>query len=271
MSNQPETNETPATGYTPAPRKVGLPRFFELLGRDFWPLYKSSILCVAGFLPGTALAILGMMGGSALLTVVGGVLGGLLGGPFLSGMIDTVLRALRDEPGYWWHTYKRAWKQNWKQSLLPGALLGLFVGSWSWMLRAQAMAGNTSTALWVASLAGIFVCTGFFSWLLAQVPLVDLPLPQLAKNAGLMFFGFFPRTLAAALVLAVYWGLTLLYLPATILVIAVFGFWLPVTVAMMILYEGLNKVFKLEETLAARRDAEIEERMAQNEPNFDHK
>ena len=80
MSNQPETNETPATGYTPAPRKVGLPRFFELLGRDLWPLYKSSILCVAGFLPGTALAILGMMGGSALLTVVGGVLGGLLGG-----------------------------------------------------------------------------------------------------------------------------------------------------------------------------------------------
>ena len=59
------------------------------------------------------------------------------------------------------------------------------------MLRAQALAGNTSTALWVASLAGIFVCTGFFSWLLAQVPLVDLPLPQLAKNAGLMFFGFF--------------------------------------------------------------------------------
>ena len=53
--------------------------------------------------------------------------------------------------------------------------------------------------------------------------------------------------------------------------IVVFGFWLPVTVAMMMLYEVLNKVFKLEETLAARRDAETEERMAQNEPNFDHK
>ena len=85
-----------------------------------------------------------------------------------------------------------------------------------------------------------------------------------------MFFGFFPRTLAAALVLAVYWGLTLLYLPATILVIVVFGFWMPVTVAGMILYPGLDKVFKLEETLAARRDAEIEERMEQNRPNFDH-
>ena len=138
---------------------------------------------------------------------------------------------------------------------VPGALLGLFVGSWAWMLRAQAESGNTSTALWVASLAGIFVCTGFFTWLLAQVPLVDLPLAQIAKNAGLMFFGFFPRTAAAALVLALYWGATLLYLPATI--------------ALMIVYPGLEKVFKLEETINARRAAEIEERMAQNQPKFD--
>ena len=222
-----------------------------------------------GFLPGTALAVFGMMAGSALLTVVGGVVGGLVGGPFLSGMIDTVLRALRDEPGYWWNTYKRAWKQNWRQSLVPGALLGLFVGSWAWMLRAQAESGNTSTALWVASFAGIFVCTGFFTWLLAQVPLVDLPLVQIAKNAGLMFFGFFPRTAAAALVLALYWGATLLYLPATILTILAFGFWLPVTIALMIVYPGLEKVFKLEETINARRAAEIEERMAQNQPKFD--
>ena len=88
MSN--ETNETPSQG-----RKVGIARFFELLGRDLWPLYKSGILCVLGFLPGTALAVFGMMAGSALLTVVGGVVGGLVGGPFLSGMIDTVLRALQ--------------------------------------------------------------------------------------------------------------------------------------------------------------------------------
>ena len=143
---------------------------------------------------------------------------------------------------------------------VPGALLGLFVGSWAWMLRAQAESGNTSTALWVASFAGIFVCTGFFTWLLAQVPLVDLPLAQIAKNAGLMFFGFFPRTAAAALVLALYWGATLLYLPATILTILAFGFWLPVTIALMIVYPGLEKVFKLEETINARRAAEIEER-----------
>ena len=79
MSNQPETNETPATGYTPVPRKVGLPRFFELLGRDLWAFYRASFLCLLGFLPGTALAVFGQMGGSALLTVLGGLLGGLFG------------------------------------------------------------------------------------------------------------------------------------------------------------------------------------------------
>lgn len=269
MSNQPETNDTPVTPSTAAGRKVGLPRFFELLGRDLWAFYRASFLCIVGFLPGTVLAVLGQMGGSALLTVAGGVLGGLVGGPFLSGMIDTTLRALRDEPGYWWHTYKRAWKQNWKQSLVPGALLGLFIGSWSWVLRAQAVLGNTSTTVWVASLVGIFVCTGFFAWLLAQIPIIDEPLPTLAKNAGRMFFGFFPRTVAAALVLAVYWALTLLYLPFTIITILAFGFWLPVLIALMILYPGLDRVFKIEEALSARRDAEIEERIARSQPHFD--
>ena len=48
-----------------------------------------------------------------------------------------------------------------------------------------------------------------------------------------------------------------------------FGFWLPVTIALMIVYPGLEKVFKLEETINARRAAEIEERMAQNQPKFD--
>ena len=98
-----------------------------------------------------------------------------------------------------------------------------------------------------------------------QVPLLDLPLGQLVKNAALMFFGFFPRTLAAALVLLVYWGLTLLYMPYTIPVLLLFSFWLPVSAAVMLLYPALDKAFKLEQTLAARRDAELDDYMADND------
>ena len=66
-------------------------------------------------------------------------------------------------------------------------------------------------------------------------------------------------------------GLTLLYLPFTIITLLAFGFWLPVVIALMILYPGLDKVFKLEETLSARRDAEIEERIAESQPTFHNK
>ncbi len=165
-------------------------------------------------------------------------------------MIDTVLRALRDRARLLVEHLKRAWKQNWRQSLVPGALFGPVCGQLGWMLRAQALAGNTSTALWVASLAGIFVCTGFFQLAAGAGAAGGSAAAPACQKRRADVLRLLPRTLAAALVLAVYWGLTLLYLPATILTILAFGFWLPVTVAGMILYPGLDKVFRLEETLA---------------------
>lgn len=246
-------------------RKVGIARFFELLGRDLWSFYRASFLCCSAFLPGFAAVLFGLMAHAPLLCALGGALGGALAGPFLVGLADTVLRALRDEPGYWWHTYKRAWRQNWRQSLIPGALLGLFLGGWSAVLFHMVNDTNPGTMMWVAAVAGMFVCVGFLVWLFAQIPLVDLPLPELIKNAALMFFGFLPRTLAAAAITAVYWVVMLLTLPASMIVIVVFGFWLPVIPALMIVYPGLDKVFRLEETLQARRDAEINERIAARE------
>ena len=89
-------------------------------------------------------------------------------------------------------------------------------------------------------------------------------------HAALMFIGFFPRTAAASLVQLVYWAAVLLYLPLTIPVLLVFGFWLPCLIAAMILYPGLDKVFQLEKTLRTRRDAELAERMAGSGPVFSH-
>ena len=139
------------------------------------------------------------------------------------------------------------------------------MGGWSAVLFHMVNDANPGTLMWVAAVVGMFVCVGFFVWLFAQIPLVDLPLPELIKNAALMFFGFLPRTLAAAAITAVYWVVMLLTLPASIIVIVVFGFWLPVIPALMVVYPGLDKVFRLEETLKARRDAEIDERMAARE------
>ena len=41
-------------------RKVGIARFFELLGRDLWSFYRASFLCCAAFLPGFAAVLFGL-------------------------------------------------------------------------------------------------------------------------------------------------------------------------------------------------------------------
>lgn len=262
--NLPELEEADVVA-----RKVGFARFFELLGRDLWSFYKSSFLCCLGFLPGAVLLAFGLMAHSLLLGVLGGAAAGLVGAPFLCGLLDTILRALRDEPGYWWHTYKAAWRQNWKDCLLPGLAFGVFFGLWVSLIFALTGMEDAPLLVWICLLVGLFLGLGYFGYLFAQIPLVSLPLGTLLKNAGLMFLGFFPRTLVATLVMGAYWTVTLLYLPYTIPVLMLLGFWLPCLVSMMILYPGLDKVFNLEKTIRDRRDAELADHMAQNQPVFD--
>lgn len=265
--NLPDTPETPETDAVM--RKVGLPRFFELLGRDLWSFYKASFLCCLGFLPGFALLACGLMAKSLLLGVLGGALAGLVGAPFLCGLLDTILRALRDEPGYWWHTYKAAWRQNWRDCLLPGLAFGLFFGLWVTLIFLLADVADAPASVWICLLLGLFLGLGFFGYLFAQIPLVSLPLGTLIKNAGLMFLGFFPRTLLVTLVTGVYWGLMLLYAPYTVPVLVALGFWLPCLISLMILYPGLDKVFDLERTIRDRRAAELADQMALSQPVFD--
>ena len=62
-------------------RKVGAARFFELLGRDLWPFYKASILCVLGFAPGYAAVLFSTMAASLPLCLLSGAVGGLIAAP----------------------------------------------------------------------------------------------------------------------------------------------------------------------------------------------
>lgn len=257
MADQQTTPAAESHGGNALPRKTGLPRFFELMGRDLWSFYKASFLCLLAFAPGAALTGYGLLGPSLLLTLLGGLLGGLLGAPALCGMVDTVLRALRDEPGYWWMQYRKALRLDWKESLLPGGVFGLLLGLWMFVLRSLPDMADVPTSVWVCELLGLVLLTGFFSYLFAQIAAVSLPMGQLIKNSALFFIGALPRTLAAAVVQCVYWALVLLYLPFTLPVLLITGFWLPEVVSLMILYPPLNSSFRLEETIETMRDAEL--------------
>ena len=82
---------------------------------------------------------------------------------------------------------------------------------------------------------------------------------------ALFTIGLFPRTLIAVAVQAAYWGVTLAWMPYTLPLVLLTGFWFPCTVALLAIYPGLDKSFHLESTLNQRRDEEITAIMQERE------
>ena len=122
--------DKPGPGVSPdAPRKKGAARFFEILGRDFSTIWMAGLLALISSLPFALLLWLAVSTHSLIPMLAAGILGGMIAAPQIVGLNDTILRSLRDEPGFWWATYRRAWKRNVKASLLPGAVCGLLLRS----------------------------------------------------------------------------------------------------------------------------------------------
>ena len=120
--------DKPGPGVSPdAPRKKGAARFFEILGRDFSTIWMAGLLALISSLPFALLLWFAVSTHSLIPMLAAGILGGMIAAPQIVGLNDTILRSLRDEPGFWWATYRRAWKRNVKASLLPGAVCGLLL------------------------------------------------------------------------------------------------------------------------------------------------
>ena len=247
------------------PRKKGLARLFEILSRDLDGIFLSGALAMLVCVPAAILAGIALWLGSLPLCLLSGAVGGLIAAPVFCGMLDTILRALRDEPGYWWHTYRMAWKQNWRESLLPGAGAGFCLGLWAFLLYALPDLENVPISVWICMVLGIFFLLVFCLYLFAQVVLVSVSQAERLKNAALFMIGFLPRTLAAGALLCIYWGVMLAWMPYTIPVVLILGFWLPCTLALQIIYPALDKAFHLEKTITARREDEINDLMEQHE------
>ena len=247
--------DRPGPGVNPdTPRKKGAARFFEVLGRDLGAFWCAGMLALLSALP----FILGL--GLSLAThaifpmLLAGALGGMIAAPQLTGLHDTILRSLRDEPGYWWATYRRVWKRNAKGSLLPGAVCGLILGMQ--VFSAWHMATNQGGMLSVL-LIGLILLGGLAQYIFAQVALLDMPFPSLLKNAVLLFFGYLPRTLLGVLWQGLYWGAIVLFFPLSVPVLLATSFWLPAVLSLMAIYPPLEKSFNIEETLRKMRVDEM--------------
>lgn len=243
-----------------APRKTGPARFFEVLGRDWGSFFKASLLCLLGFVPWTLLVGIGVLGQNMIFALLGGLVGGVIAGPALAGMHDTVLRSLRDEPGFWWHVYKRAFKNNWRASMAPGALLGVLTAGQLFMFWCLAMGlvslNLVSAALLLLNLLITGMCVPF---VFGQLVMMDMGLATLLKNSLLLALGHGPWALLMAVVQIAYWAAMLLLFPVSVLALVLLGF-VPVTVfCQQIAWRIMDKVFGLEDQFRKKREAQLAE------------
>ena len=129
-------------------------------------------------------------------------------------MYDTVLRALRDEAGYWWTTYRRAFRQNFKASILPGILYCVVVTVQIFLVyfcfNMLYHGTNVGVPMWVATVLNLVLFHMLFSYMWPQIVLLDQPLRLTLKNSLNCMIAFLPHALAAALVTILFWGLVIL-------------------------------------------------------------
>lgn len=247
--------DRPGPGVNPdTPRKKGAARFAEVLGRDMLSFWCAGMLALLSALPFALGLILSLLTHAVLPMLLAGALGGMIAAPQLAGLQDTILRSLRDEPGYWWATYRQVWKRNLKGSLLPGAVCGLILAM---QIFAAWHLGAGQGSLLAVLVIGLVLLGGLAQYLFAQVALLDLPFASLLKNAVLLFFGYLPRTLLGVLWQGAYWGVLVLFFPISAPVLLVTSFWLPALLSLMAIYPPLEKSFHIEETIRKMREDEL--------------
>ena len=230
--------DRPGPGVSPdAPRKKGPARFFEILGRDLMSFYLAGLLALVSALPFVFGVWFAVDTHSLVPLLLAGVLGGMIAAPQLCGLLDTILRSLRDEPGFWWATYRRAWKRNVRASLLPGAICGLLL------------------AMQIFTVFHYDVSAGVVPGALLAV---GLPFAGLVKNSLFLFLGYLPRAALGVVWQFVYWIIILLLWPISGFAMVLTGLWLPAVLTMQAIYPVLNKAFDLERQIKAIRDAELD-------------
>ncbi len=228
------------------PRKKGLARLVEILSRDLDGIFLSGSLALLACVPAAGLVGLALWMGSLPLCLLAALCTGWLVGPALTGLYDTILRALRDEPGFWWHTYKRVWKQSFKSSLLPGEVFTVLWALVVYAAFALPQMTNVSASFALILLLDVVILLTLGSYFWMQNALFESSTSKKLSNCVRMFLGFLPQTALSAVFQLGYWLLMAVVVPHCAFVFLLTGLWVPNLLAMMAVYAPIEKSLHLE-------------------------
>lgn len=242
--------------YDESVRQTGFNRYKQLLSLHFLDWFKVGLLTTAGALPLIAGITYSILVSSVLLLIPLSLLGGMFFGPFLAGLYDAIARGLRDDPMPWWENYKKSWKQNCRGSLLPGALVGLFLGVYAFMFMllwwAQTAIPVSVLSLFLIS-GLLFITINTLYWPL--LVLFEQSNADRLRNMLLFSAKYLWKVLGVGLLQLGYWSLFVLLAPWTLLLIPVLGAWYIVFLSLHLIYVPLNEELQIEERLQSAANA----------------
>jgi len=244
------------------PRKKGLRRFLEVLGRDFGSLVKLNLLFFICALLSGGLFLLSLFGFYSVFTLILSLIAAFPIGGALSACMFFTTKRLRDDPGYVWDEFKRIFRGNYKRAMVPGILCTAFVYAqiylWSYLLVGGVTIGILGLLSGVISL---LVFGMIVPYLYLQIAYIDLSVSKILKNSVILSFANVGRSLMGSLMGGLIWIAFALFLPASLVVVPLlllFGFSLSWLLTLMWVWPPIDKQFSIEATLRQRYDAELE-------------
>ena len=250
------------------PRKKGIPRFFELLFRDFGDLIKLNMLFCLTLLPSVAAFILGA--GPYLLEqyelnfvflLLSLVLAFPVGGATVAYVYYTT-KMMRDDPSYVWYEFKRKLKENIKQAAPAGIVCTAFVYMqiimWFQVVFQIEAEVYTGGLLWfILALMSILFYSMITPYIFLHYAYIDLKSFQIVKNSMLMTFAYLPRSFMGGFTGGIMWIIMALQFPNSILAFP-FVVLMLVSISMLLtlswIWPPFDKYFEVEETLKKRID-----------------
>lgn len=253
------------------PPKKGIARFWEVLSGNFGTLVQLNLLMQLCYLPSQALF------GFALYFFVAGkplfwaflflaLLGGVLVGPARAAESYIVTKMLRDDPGFLWHDFKKAFKANFKQGAVGGALFVAILGIQA--LAAVSIWATGSLPMMTLHGLGVVLFVVASPYFFAQLPYLELKIGPLLKNSMLLALAKAPRSLAGGLLAGLLMlGQALLFwwAPYIFGLTLLLGYTLPALVNLMWIWPVLDDTFRIDETLK-QREAERTKEDAESMP-----
>lgn len=241
-------------------RQTGFNRYRQLLSFHGAHWFQLNLLTVLGALPLATGITVSILSSSLLLLIPCSLVGGMIFGPFLAGMFDSVLRGLRDDPNNYWRNYKKSWRQNWAGSLIPGALLGIFVGVLAFMAGLFWWSNVAPTpgtiAVYLFSILLLVIINTLY-W--PQLVLFNQTTLYRLRNILLFTAKYLWRVVAAALVQLLYFAILIFFAPWTLLLVPLLGAWYIIFLTQFMIYDPLNRELKIEERFEAAARAEAEQ------------